>query len=56
MASARGLAGFLYGVSAHDPVTYVAVSAGVTITVVAACYLPARRAARISPAELLRAE
>jgi len=56
VASARGLAGFLYGVSAYDPVTYVAVSAGVTVTVVVACCLPARRAARISPAELMRAE
>jgi len=56
VAAARGLAGFLYGVSAYDPFTYVWVSLGVTVTVVAACYVPARRAARVSPAELMRAE
>jgi putative ABC transport system permease protein len=55
-AAGRELASLVYGVSPYDPVTYVGVAIVVTVLAVLACYLPARRAARIDPLELLRAE
>jgi putative ABC transport system permease protein len=55
-ASARGLASLLYGVTPRDPVTYALVAIAVLATVVLASYVPARRAAGISPAELMREE
>lgn len=46
----------LYGVTPADPVTFVIVVA-VMITVAAlACFVPARRAARVDPVIALRAE
>jgi putative ABC transport system permease protein len=50
----RWLASMLSGVSAYDPVTYAGVAALVLGTATVACYLPARRAARIDPLDLLR--
>jgi ABC-type antimicrobial peptide transport system permease subunit len=50
------LASQLYGVSARDPFTYLAVAAllgGVALT---ASYLPARRALRVDPMTSLRSE
>ncbi len=41
--------GLVYGVSATDPLSYAAVTGLVLIIALAASYLPARRAARISP-------
>ena len=55
-ALSRFLAGRLYGVSATDPATWVAVSAVLGAVALAACYLPARRAARAEPSLLLRSE
>jgi putative ABC transport system permease protein len=52
----RVLASQLYGVSARDPFTYLAVAAllgGVALT---ASYLPARRALRVDPMTSLRSE
>jgi putative ABC transport system permease protein len=52
----RVLTSQLYGVSAKDPVTYLAVAlllGGVALT---ASYLPARRAVRVDPMASLRAE
>jgi putative ABC transport system permease protein len=46
----------LYGVSASDPVTLVAVSAVLIGVVVLACYLPASRAMRVDPMVTLRHE
>jgi putative ABC transport system permease protein len=59
MASAavsRVLSSLLYGVTALDPVTYVAVPAALMLAALAACYIPARRAARVDPSEALRME
>jgi putative ABC transport system permease protein len=51
---ARSLAHLLYGVSPRDLTTFAAAVALVAVAAVAASYLPARRAARIDPMELLR--
>jgi putative ABC transport system permease protein len=52
----RYLSTLLYQVSAHDPLTYVAVSLVLVLVGALAGWLPARRAARIDPCETLRAE
>jgi len=54
-ALARGLKGFLFGVTSTDPVTFVAMLIVLTIVAVVAGYLPARRASRIDPMVALRA-
>jgi predicted lysophospholipase L1 biosynthesis ABC-type transport system permease subunit len=46
----------IYDVSPADPITYGAVSAGLILAAALASYLPARRAARVDPAQTLRAE
>jgi predicted permease len=45
------LGSLLFGVSATDPATYLATSILLVATVVAASYLPARRATRLSPTQ-----
>jgi putative ABC transport system permease protein len=52
----RFLASQIWGVSATDPWTFVAVVALVVMTGLAACWLPARRAASIDPLVALRYE
>ncbi|HVA56996.1 MAG TPA: FtsX-like permease family protein, partial [Gemmatimonadaceae bacterium] len=46
----------LFGVTAHDPVTFVAVAGLLLLVTVAACYSPARRAMGIDPIVALRHE
>ncbi len=48
------LQSFLFEVSATDPLTFAGVAILVTATAIPACYLPARRAARVDPVEALR--
>jgi putative ABC transport system permease protein len=55
-AFSRLLAGMLYDVSRLDPLTYLAVTAGVTVVAATASGLPAARAARLDPMEILRHE
>jgi predicted permease len=50
----RLMQSLLFGVRATDPVTYLLVSGLVVATALAACYLPARRAARLDPMRSLR--
>jgi putative ABC transport system permease protein len=46
----------LYGVHASDPATFLAVSVALVSAALLACYLPARRAARLDPMIALRHE
>jgi predicted permease len=50
------LSGLVFGVTTTDPLTFVAVSALLTTVATAASYLPARRAAGIDPAAVLKYE
>lgn len=56
LAVTRLLASLLYGVTATDPLTMIAVAALLALVALAACLIPARRAARIDPLMALRHE
>jgi putative ABC transport system permease protein len=56
IAAARVMSGLLYGVTATDPATFVAISLLLAIVAMLACYLPARRAAKVEPMAALRCE
>ncbi len=56
LAGAGVMRSFLFGVSAFDPVTFVAVPLLLLAVGLLASYLPARRASRLDPARVLRAE
>ena len=52
----RVLQGLLFGVSATDPATFAAVAGVLATAALLASYLPARRAASLDPAAILREE
>jgi predicted permease len=52
----RLIASQLWGVSAHDPLTMVVVPVLLLIIGILACWIPARRATRVSPMRALRYE
>ena len=54
LAGGRLLRAYLYGISPHDAVTFVAVPIVVAAVAAVACVLPARRAARLDPLAALR--
>jgi ABC-type antimicrobial peptide transport system permease subunit len=56
LAAAALIRKVLFGVRAWDVSTLAAVSIVLTLTALAASYLPARRAASVNPADALRSE
>jgi len=52
----RLMSSILFNVSPVDPLTYIAITAGVAATACLACYLPSRRAATVNPVNALRSE
>jgi predicted permease len=55
-AFARTIGSLLYGVTSTDPIAFAAMLAVLTTVAATAGYLPARRASRIDPSTVLRAE
>jgi len=55
-AGARVMSAFLYGVGPRDPVAFVVAPGILALVTLVAIWRPASRAARVSPAELLRME
>lgn len=55
LAGAGVLASIIYGVRTRDPVTFAIALGGVAAVALVAFFLPARRASRTNPAEVLRA-
>ena len=52
----RVIANLLFGISAHDPLTFAGVATILLVVAVAASYIPARRAMRVDPIVALRYE
>ena len=56
LALSRVFASVLFEVTPLDPLTFIAVPVGLSAVVLAACWIPARRASRLQPTDALRVE
>ncbi len=56
LALGKLIEGLLYGVSARDPLTLAGIALAQAAVALLACYLPARRAARVDPVLAIKAE
>src|SRR5262249_30925967 len=55
-AATRLIASMLFGISPFDPLTYAGVGGLLMVVALLACWLPARRAAKVDPMVALRCE
>jgi putative ABC transport system permease protein len=56
VALSRVMIPFVHGISPTDPLTLVTISAGMLMLALAACYLPAKRAATLDPMVVLKGD
>jgi putative ABC transport system permease protein len=56
LACTRVMSSLLFGVTAWDPTTFLSIATLIAAVAFLACWLPARRAARINPIQALRTE
>jgi macrolide transport system ATP-binding/permease protein len=56
LAIGKVVGSFLMGITGTDPITYVSVTAVLMLIGITACYVPARRAAKLDPMAALRHE